>query len=139
MTKEMETERPSMKRTRVVAAIVERDGCYLCMRRCRSRYAYMSERWEFPGGKVEPGESDIEALEREMLEEMDWHISVGKFLGSVDYDYPDFGLTLVAYLCTAEDYSFKLLEHIDYKWLTRNELSTLNWTAADEQLIKMTF
>lgn len=126
------------KHSRVVAAVVERDGRYLCMRRCRSRYEYISERWEFPGGKVEPGEDDREALVREIREEMDWEISVGRQLAVVDYEYPDFRVTVAAYLCKGGDEDdFKLLEHLDYRWLTRDEFGSLTWTAADAELIKV--
>lgn len=125
------------KHSRVVAAVVRRADRYLCMRRCRSKYAYISEKWEFPGGKVEPGEDDRDALRREIMEEMDWSISPGELLGTVEYSYPDFSLTLVAYLCEApaED-DFKLLEHTDCRWLRAEELATLDWTAADAELIK---
>lgn len=125
------------KHSRVVAAVVERNDRYLCMRRCRSRYEYISERWEFPGGKVEPGEDDREALVREIREEMDWDISVGRLIATVDYEYPDFCVTVAAYLCKGgcrDD--FKLLEHLDYRWLTHDELGSLSWTAADAELIK---
>ncbi len=126
------------KHTRVVAAVIKRGEQYLCMRRCRSKYSYISERWEFPGGKVEPGENDRKALEREIEEEMDWRITAGNMVGTVDYTYPDFSITLAAYLCKApiED-NFKLIDHIGYKWLTADELSSLEWTAADAELIKL--
>ena len=124
-------------RTRVVAAIIKRGDRYLCMRRCRGKYPYISERWEFPGGKVEPGEDDREALVREIGEEMDWAVTPTELLATVDYDDPDFSLRRVAYLCHAPaDDSFKLLEHIDYKWLTKDGLPSLQWTAADAELIR---
>lgn len=123
--------------SRVVAAVIMRGDKYLCMQRCRSNYSYISERWEFPGGKVEDGEDDRAALAREIKEEMDWTISVGRQLAAVDYSYPDFGVTVVAYLCECpEEDDFKLLEHLKYKWLRRDELDTLEWTAADAELIK---
>ncbi len=124
------------KHSKVVAAVVIKDGKYLCMQRCRSHYDYISERWEFPGGKVKDGESDHEALMREIKEEMDWDIFVGRKLGSVDYEYPDFTVTLTAYLCKGGDEAFKLLEHLNYKWLVKGELGTLKWTDADRMLIE---
>lgn len=126
------------RHSRVVAAVIKRGDRYLCMQRCRSRYDYISERWEFPGGKVEAGESDREALTREIKEEMDWDISVGRMIGTVDYEYPDFCISVAAYLCNGGDKDdFRLLEHLGYKWLTREELGSLKWTAADAELIKL--
>lgn len=78
------------RHSRVVAAVVKRGNRYLCMRRCRSKYAYISEKWEFPGGKVEPDESDRDALRREIKEEMDWDVCAGEALATVEYSYPDF-------------------------------------------------
>lgn len=123
--------------TRVVCAVVERNGKYLCMKRTRIRYAYISEHWEFPGGKVEQGECDHEALLREIREEMRWDIFVGRKIAEFDYDYPHFSTRLVAYLCRCDDEdSFKLLEHLDYRWLAADELESLEWTAADRELLK---
>ena len=120
----------------VVAAIIERDGKYLCMQRCRSHYPYISEHWEFPGGKRKEGECDHETLIREIKEEMDWDVFVGKKIGTIDHQYADFGVTLTAYLCKGSDNDFKLLEHLDYKWLPKHELLSLNWTEADKLLIE---
>lgn len=132
------TETTTKKHSRVVAAVIMRDDRYLCMQRCRSRYEYISERWEFPGGKVEPGEDDREALVREIKEEMDWDISVERLLATVDYEYPDFCVTLAAYLCEAgPNDDFKLLEHLAYRWLRHDELEQQEWTAADAALIKL--
>ena len=120
-----------------MAAIIKRGNKYLCMQRCRSKYDYISERWEFPGGKVEEGEDDREALKREIKEEMDWDINVEELISIIDYDYPDFSVTIAAYLCHGNDHDdFKLLEHLKYRWLTRKELPLLEWTAADAELIK---
>lgn len=126
------------KPTRVVCAVVQRGDLYLCMKRTRSHYSYISERWEFPGGKVERGENDYEALLREIREEMDWDIYVGRKIGEIDYEYPDFSTHLVAYRCRCDEGDdFKLLDHLSYRWLPREELHTLKWTAADEELLKL--
>ena len=125
------------KESRVVAAMVKDGDKYLCMQRCRSHYPYISERWEFPGGKVEQGESYHEALVREIKEEMDWDVYVGRKLGSVSHEYPDFKVKLTAYLCKGGDGEFKLFEHLDHKWLTREEMETLNWTEADRKLLEL--
>lgn len=121
----------------VVAAIIKDGDKYLCMQRGRSHYAYISEHWEFPGGKVEAGESDHEALVREIKEEMDWDVFVGKKVGTVEFHYPDFSMHLTAYLCKGGDGEFKMLEHLDYKWLTIDKLQDLKWTEADRKLIEI--
>ena len=124
----------------VVAAIIQRGDKFLCMKRTRSRYPYISERWEFPGGKIEDGENDYEALIREIKEEMDWDIFVGRHLATIDYQYPDFDINLSGYLCRASDTDdFKMLEHLDYQWLTPEEFSQLKWTEADQRLIEAIF
>lgn len=121
----------------VVAAIVTDGDKYLCMQRCRSSHDYISEHWEFPGGKVEEGESEHHALVREIREEMDWDIYVGRRLGTVVHSYPDFDITLTAYLCKGGDAPFKLLDHLDSKWLTREQLEQLNWTEGDRKLLQL--
>ena len=121
------------KHIEVVAAIIRKDNTILATQR---GYGDLKDGWEFPGGKVNEGESDYEALRREILEEMDWNIYVGAKLGSVEYDYPDFSISLTAYDCMAHDNNFKLLEHIDSCWLKPEEFSKLDWTEADAALIK---
>ena len=92
------------KHSYIVAAVVKQGGKYLCMQRCRSIYDYISERWEFPGGKVEAGENDYDALIREIKEEMDWDIFVGRKLSTIEHEYPDFIITLTVYLCKGRRY-----------------------------------
>ena len=125
------------KHYNVVAAVIVEDGKYLCMQRCRSTHDYISEHWEFPGGKVEEGESHHETLVREIREEMDWDVYVGRCLGTIEQEYPDFSITLTAYLCKGGDGKFKMLDHLDYKWLPFEELGTLKWTDGDSQLLKL--
>lgn len=125
------------KHLNVVCAVVCENGKYLCMQRLRSRKLYESERWEFPGGKVKESENDYEALIREIKEEMDWDIFVGKKLGAVDYDYPDCSITLTAYLCRGSNEPFKLFSHLDAKWLLREEMDALEWTEADRKLLEI--
>ena len=124
------------KHYKVVAAVIKDKDKYLCMQRCRSEYEYTSEYWEFPGGKVEEGESEHHALLREIREEMDWDIYVGRCIGSIAHEYPDFSITLTAYLCKGGDGEFKLLNHLDFKWLPLEELCTLKWTDGDKKLFE---
>lgn len=127
-----------MKKIRVAAAVIQDSrGRFLCMQRCRSDQEYTSQRWEFPGGKIEDGESGYDALLREIKEEMDWDIFVGRLLGTITYKYPDFTISLEAYLCKGGKGQFKLLEHLDYKWLKRSEMSALDWTEADREVLAL--
>lgn len=124
-----------MKTIKVVAAVVTKDGKYLCMQRCRSRESYNSERWEFPGGKVENDESDHEALLREIKEEMDWNIYVGRKIATITHNYPELTIELTAYWCKGGDEEFTMLEHLDAKWLAADELNSLKWTDADKKIV----
>lgn len=123
------------KHYNVVAAVIEVDGSVLCMQRGETRYPYTSHRWEFPGGKIEPGETPQQALHREILEEMDLDIEVHEHLATVTHDYPDFTITLAAYRCTASTTEFAMREHAACRWLPWHCLMSLTWCAADERLI----
>lgn len=123
------------KHYHVVAAVIEHDGRYLCMQKPQTRYAYTSYHWEFPGGKVEQGESEPEALKRELMEEMDYEIEPQHHLTTVEHTYPDFSLTLSCWLCTAQTTEFVRKEHADHKWLTPEEMTQLDWCAADAPVI----
>ena len=123
------------KEVKVAAAVIRNGDKYLCMQRRRSHREYESERWEFPGGKVEDGESGYDTLLREIKEEMDWDIYVGRIFATITHDYPDFTLSLTAYLCKPGDGDFTMLEHLDSKWLDKEELSSLRWTDADKKIV----
>ena len=125
------------KHHHVVAAVIEVDGRVLCMQRGVTRYPYTSHLWEFPGGKIEPGETPEQALHRELLEEMDLDVEVHELLATVTHDYPDFTITLAAYRCTAPTTAFTMREHAACRWLPWDELSSLPWCAADERLIAL--
>ena len=120
----------------VVAAIIRHEGKYLCVQRGKSRYAYVSEKFEFPGGKVEAGETQLEALIREIAEELEIEIQAEKHLVSVTHHYPDFSIVLHAWLCQSFTKEIQLKEHISMQWLLPNELHKPDWAAADLPVVK---
>lgn len=123
-----------MKRIEVVAAIIRREGLYLATQR---GYGAFEGMWEFPGGKIEPGENPREALVREIREELDSDIRVGELFCVREFDYPDFHLVLHCYLCALPDGAEPaLLEHKAAKWLDAKGLTTLQWLPADEEIIQ---
>ncbi len=110
---------------------------FLCMQKPRTRYDYTSYRWEFPGGKVETGESEAVALQRELREEMEYEVTVGRHLTTVEHTYRDFAITMVCYLCSAETPTFVRKEHQDHRWLTIEEMKALDWCAADAPVVEV--
>ena len=120
-----------MKHIEVVAAIIVHDGKILATQRGYGNY---KGSWEFPGGKIEPGEAPESALVREIHEELDATIEVGPKLITVDYDYPEFAMTMQCFVCMLAS-GMKLLEHSDARWLGRDELDDVDWLAADEEVI----
>ncbi len=121
----------------VVAAAIYRDGKFLCTQKGQTRYPYTTLKWEFPGGKIEAGETPKQALRRELMEEMDYSIDVGRHLITVNHEYPDFKITLAVYLCTPTGSSFTLKEHNAFKWLSKDDLNTVDWAEADADIIKL--
>ena len=91
--------------------------------------------WEFPGGKLEPGETPEECIVREIREELATEVKADKIIGVVEYDYPDFHLTMHCILCSVVSGSLKLLEHEDAKWLTLETLYSVDWLPADRQIL----
>ena len=131
-----------LKRIEVVAAVIfDELGRIFATQR---GYGEWKDWWEFPGGKIEAGETPQQALRREIREELDAEIEVGELLRTIDYDYPSFHLTMHCFKCrlkeqspmTNEQSSYTLLEHEAAKWLAPNELQSINWLPADEDLIE---
>ena len=125
-----------MKEIKVVAGIIENNGKILCMQRDKGKYDYVSFKWEFPGGKIEEGETNEQALKRELLEEMDLEVDVENHFCDVQYTYPDFKITMFCYKCNTKDLDFKLNVHKDYKWLKKSELNIIDWAPADVPIVK---
>ena len=117
----------------VVAAIIVRDGRIFATQR---GYGDWKDWWEFPGGKVEPGESPEDALKREIREELATEIEVDELLTTVEYDYPKFHLMMHCYLCTIISGDLSLLEHEDARWLAIDELDSVKWLPADKDVIE---
>ena len=116
----------------VVAAIIFRNGELFATQR---GYGEWKDWWEFPGGKMEAGESSEDALKREIREELSTDICIEEFLCTVEYDYPKFHLTMHCYLCSLMTDSLHLNEHEAAKWLTKDELNSVKWLPADAKLI----
>ena len=121
-----------MKTIEVVAAII-RDGDNILA--TQRGYGEFKDGWEFPGGKIEEGETPKQALVREIREELDTLIEVGELLDTVEYDYPNFHLTMHCFLCTVKSGNLVLNEHKAAKWLTKDTLDTVAWLPADISLV----
>lgn len=117
-----------MKQIKVVAAIIQKENKILATKRGYGEFINM---WEFPGGKIESGETKKQALVREIKEELNIEINVDKFALDIEYQYPNFYLFMSCFMCSIKEGSIELLEHNDGKWITKEELNTLNWLLAD--------
>jgi len=118
----------------VVAAIIKKDHKILCTQRPNDGQ-YLSLKWEFPGGKIEEGESPEVALKREIKEELDLDVKVNELFFTVDHTYPGIRLIMHAYLCDMNRDTFTLLEHNSFKWMSPSELMTLDWAEADLPIV----
>jgi 8-oxo-dGTP diphosphatase len=122
-----------MKQIEVVAAIIhDAEGRIFATQR---GYGDYKDWWEFPGGKMEQGETPEEALKREIWEELETRIVVERFVATVEWDYPAFHLTMHCYLCHVESGHLELKEHEAAKWLNKDELESVNWLPADRMVI----
>ena len=125
-----------MKTIRVVAAVIA-DNLEQPIKIFATERGYgeFKGQWEFPGGKVEKGENPEAALRREIRAKLEPDIAVGQYLGTVEYDYPTFHLSMACYLCQVNAGKLTLLEHLAAQWLTREQLHTVNWLPADEIVV----
>lgn len=126
-----------MKTVEVVAAVIFREGKVLCVQRPENAREYISMKWEFPGGKIEVGESREDALVREIHEELAVDINGLQYLMTVEHSYPDFHLTMYPYACILTEGEVELREHVSLKWLNVAELSSLDWAAADLPVVEL--
>ena len=121
-----------MKQIEVVAAIIRKGDKIFATQR---GYGNFKDWWEFPGGKMEAGETPENALKREIREELSTEINVDDFLCTVEYDYPQFHLTMHCYICSLQTEALHLNEHEAAKWLSNDELDSVKWLPADLQII----
>ena len=121
-----------MRRIEVVAAIIRKGDKVFATQR---GYGPWKNWWEFPGGKIEQGETPEQALAREIREELDAEIHVDKFLKTIEWDYPEFHLTMHCYVCSLLADSMHLNEHEAARWLTAKTLRSVQWLPADDQLL----
>ena len=126
-----------MKTIRVVAAVIkaEKNGEPIIFATQRG-YGEFKDGWEFPGGKIQEGETPQEALKREIMEELDTEIEVGELIDTIEYDYPEFHLSMDCFWCTIVKGDLVLKEHEAAKWLTKESLDEVDWLPADLSLVE---
>ena len=123
----------ALKKVEVVAAVIrDKDKIFATQR----GYGEFKDGWEFPGGKIEPGETPQQALVREIKEELDTEIEVQELIDTVEYDYPTFHLTMHCFWARIKEGNLILKEHEAAKWLTKDTLNTVDWLPADKGIIK---
>lgn len=127
-----------MKTIKVVAAVIKavNDGGEQIIFATQRGYGEFKGGWEFPGGKIETGETAQEALKREIMEELDTEIEVGELIDTIEYDYPEFHLSMECFWCEIIKGKLVLKEHEAARWLTKNQLADVEWLPADVKLIE---
>ncbi len=127
-----------MKTIKVVAAVIKavNEGGEQIVFATQRGYGEFKGGWEFPGGKIEAGETAQEALKREIMEELDTEIEVGKLIDTIEYDYPEFHLSMDCFWCEIIKGKLVLKEHEAARWLTKNQLADVEWLPADVKLIE---
>ncbi|HIF9074288.1 DNA mismatch repair protein MutT [Photobacterium damselae] len=125
------------KQIEVVAAVLINGGQFLAVQRGESQLSYVSKKWEFPGGKVEAGETLVAAITRELEEELRITIAEPQFLLTVEHSYPDFDITMHCFVVNVPTRELELTEHLDSRWLNKEQLWELDWAAADVPAVEM--
>lgn len=125
------------KQIEVVAAVLINGGQFLAVQRGESKLSYVSKKWEFPGGKVEAGETLVAAITRELEEELRITIAEPQFLLTVEHSYPDFDITMHCFVVDVPTRELELTEHLDSRWLNKDQLWDLDWAAADVPAVEM--
>ncbi len=122
-----------MKTVKVVAAVIRNGDMIFATQR---GYGNFKDGWEFPGGKVEPGETSQKALVREIREELDAEVKVGELIETVEYDYPQFHLSMDCFWCELLSSEIVLREHEDARWLSADKLYSVDWLPADIGIVE---
>lgn len=122
----------------MAAAVIKKDDLYLCARRKENKYKYLSKKFEFPGGKVESGETLQEALVREIYEELGVKVCINNELKKVQHEYPDFKVEITFFSCNfVDNYQYVNFDHEEIIWLPAAELALLDWAAADLPIVDL--
>ncbi|WP_019350940.1 (deoxy)nucleoside triphosphate pyrophosphohydrolase [Vibrio splendidus] len=126
----------SKKHIEVVAAVLKNEGEFLTVQRAPSKLDYISQKWEFPGGKVEADETLTAAITRELEEELRITVTKPQFLLTIDHSYPDFDITMHCFVIEIPTRDIELTEHIDSLWLSKDQLLEVDWAAADLPVVE---